>query len=113
MKKVWLSAHVQADLSMVSSQNNVCGSPTKQTPKNTGRIGEDGNDYTGIPTKRWSARKEETPSKAAPTATARTRRLDSRREQYPLGPASASRWDQPGNTSGTSGIARDVRLGKS
>ena len=49
MKKLWLSAHVQPDLSIVSSQNNVCGSPTKETPKNIDCIGEDGADYTGIP----------------------------------------------------------------
>ena len=49
MKKLWLSASIQPDMSFVSSQDNVCGSIGTLAPGNFKCIGEDGFDYLGIP----------------------------------------------------------------
>jgi hypothetical protein len=50
-KKLWLSLHVQPDLSFVSSQDDVCGSPTKQVPNSILCQSADGTDYLGVPDK--------------------------------------------------------------
>jgi hypothetical protein len=49
VKKLWLSASVQPDLSIVTSQDNVCGSLAVVQASNVNCIGEDGAEYTGIP----------------------------------------------------------------
>jgi hypothetical protein len=48
-RKLWISASVQPDLSIVTSQNNVCGSVEVVQASNVKCIGENGSDYNGIP----------------------------------------------------------------
>jgi hypothetical protein len=48
-RKLWISLSVQPDLSVVASQNNVCGSVNVEQASNVKCISEDGSDYVGIP----------------------------------------------------------------
>jgi hypothetical protein len=49
MKKLWLTASFQPDVSLVSSQDNVCGDSTHDILGNFTCTSEDGTEYLGVP----------------------------------------------------------------
>jgi hypothetical protein len=48
-KRLWLSAHVAQDVSMVGSMGNVCGTAGDATPSNVLCLSSGGDAYTGVP----------------------------------------------------------------
>jgi hypothetical protein len=49
MKKIWISASIQPDVSLVSSQDNVCGSAGFAPPGSFACFNPDDTDYLGVP----------------------------------------------------------------